>query len=133
MSIEKIRDLASRYLVLRDELDKMKAETTKLQKEFDEIRLNLLPSMLEEDGIDSARLEDIGTVYTTADLHVSVPADKKEFLFDWLRDNGAGSLITETVNASTLKAWVKERIANGRLVPEIVNVSPFTRAAIKGI
>jgi hypothetical protein len=56
-------------------------------------------------------------IYLTRSRHASVIAAQKQNFFYWLRDHGHGSLITEQVHASTLKAWVKEQTEAGREVP----------------
>lgn len=46
------------------------------------------------------------TFYTTTRIYVR-PKDK-ERLFAWLKENGYGSLVQETVNANSLSAWYRE-------------------------
>lgn len=50
--------------------------------------------------------------YLNTKLYASAKADKKIELYDALKDNGFGSLITETVNANSLAAFVREQIEN---------------------
>lgn len=102
-----------------------------INKEFDFLRITKIPSKMEEDGVDRITVAGVGRVSLTADMHVSVKADMKEKFYDWLRDNGRGSLLQESVNPSTLKAAVKGMYKSGEEIPEdMLNVSPFTRASI---
>lgn len=99
--------------------------------EYDYLRLNLIPSRFEEEGIENITIEGIGRVSLTGDMYVSVLAENRERTYEWLCDIGKESLITKTVNASTLKAAVKAMIRAGEEIPEdLIKVTPFTRASI---
>lgn len=122
--IEAMYDLQKRKESIEDDL---KA----LNKTFDFLRITKIPAKMEEDGVDRISVAGVGRVSLTADMHVSVKADMKEKFYDWLRDNGRGDLLQETVNPSTLKAAVKGMYKSGEEIPDdLLNVSPFTRASI---
>lgn len=60
----------------------------------------------------------------------------KEALFDVLRANGYGDLITETINAGSLSSFVKEQIAeNEDVLPGwldgLVNVSDTVNVGVR--
>lgn len=100
-------------------------------KEFDYLRLKLVPARFEEEGIENLKVEGIGRVSLTGDMHVSILAANRDAAYDYFRDIGKGSLITESINSSTLKAAVKAMIKGGEEVPEaLIKVTPFTRASI---
>ena len=66
------------------------------------------------------------TFYLNTRLFVSPVAGQKEAMFQALKDDGYGEIVTETVNANTLASFVKEQMAeNGDEVPawfaEVVN------------
>jgi len=99
--------------------------------EFDVLRLEVIPTACEDQGVEGMRVEGVGRLGLTADLYVSTKAGGKDDLFKWFRKNKLSDLIQEGVNSSTLKAWVKDRIKKGKPVPqELLNVTPFTRASI---
>lgn len=111
--------------------ERLEDELKLINKEFDFLRITKVPAKMEEDGVDRITVAGVGRVSLTADMHVSVKADMKEKFYEWLRDNGRGDLLQETVNASTLKAAVKGMYKNGEEIPDtLLNVSPFTRASI---
>jgi hypothetical protein len=111
--------------------ERLEDELKLINKEFDFLRITKVPAKMEEDGVDRITVAGVGRVSLTADMHVSVKADMKEKFYEWLRDNGRGDLLQETVNASTLKAAVKGMYKNGEEIPDtMLNVSPFTRASI---
>jgi hypothetical protein len=51
-----------------------------------------------------------------------------------MHDNGFEDLITEVVNASTLKAFIKEQLDMGNPVPDdtVIRYDPYTRASVVG-
>ena len=121
--------LADLMKVMREEKDEVEAQLKIINAKYDVLRLESIPNKMDEEGVERVSYEGIGRVGLTADMYVSV-ADKPG-LHEWLEDNGFGDLIQPVVNASTLKAFIKGRMKDGKEVPaEYVNVTPFTRASI---
>lgn len=133
---EKYKGLATLDIIrAMDALRTKTGELSELKKaaeaEYDYLRLQLVPNRFEEEGIESLKVEGIGRVSLTGDMYVSILAANREAAYGYFRDIGKGSLITETINSSTLKAAVKAMIGNGEEVPaDLVKVTPFTRASI---
>lgn len=116
---------------VREELDDTKSESAKLQKQWDDLRKVHIPNKLEELGLTSAKVLGVGTVSERTDAYCSVPAANKQKLYEWLEEHDHGDLIVDTVNSSTLKAFMKEQILMGHEVPDdIVNFTPYTYVAI---
>lgn len=102
-----------------------------LQKTYDWIREGKLPELMESQDLDGVKVEGIGRVHLQSDVRISIKSSEKEEAYQWLGDNGHGGLITETVNASSLKAFYKDKLKKGEEIPEeFFNTSPFTRAVI---
>lgn len=98
-------------------------------KVYDWVRTGLVPEKMDEEGLELLKIEGIGRVSLTSDINVSIINKDEEF--KWLEESGHGDLITETVNASSLKALLRRMIRDGKEVPEaIFKVIPFTRASI---
>ncbi len=107
--------------------DKLKEINARL----DVLRLELIPAEMENRGLESFKLEGVGRVSLTADLYARITAGKTDEFFQWLKDQKLGSLIKAAINPSTLKAFVKGRIKDGKEIPEgMVSVTPFQRASI---
>ena len=57
--------------------------------------------------------------YLTTKTYASANKEQKDELFDALRNEGYGSLITETINANSLSAFVKEQMSeNDDVLPD---------------
>lgn len=96
---------------------------------YDVLRMEIIPEKMDNDGVENIKFDGIGRVSLTADMFVAV--SDKSGLFEWLNEENLGDLIQPTVNSSTLKAFVKRRMADGKEVPaEFLRVTPFTRASI---
>lgn len=114
---------------LKTELDEIDEYRKALQAEYDKYRLHEIPNMMAENDDLRSITGEFGRCTLTSDLSVKVK-DKIE-LHKWLEDSGNGSLIVPTVNAQTLKAFVKEQLQRGEQLPEeILAISPFVRAVL---
>ena len=123
--------LAQSQVDVKAEIDKLKAEASMWQKRFDHLRLHRIPEKMEETGIVNVKLDGIGKLSTRGEIYASIIADKKEEAYGWLEDNGHGAMIKGTVNAGTLKAFLKEQMREGHVFPDdLFKVTPYTMAVI---
>lgn len=122
--VQAMRDVQRRKEALEEDLKNVNAE-------FDVLRFECIPERMELDQVERISYEGIGRVSLTADIRLNVLAANRGNLFTWFRKNKLSDLISEQVNPSTLKAWVKKRIVEGKPYPsELLNVTPITRASI---
>jgi len=127
-----VRNLAALQHQLADLLATADVIKKEMQKAHDFIAYSLLPETMEGEGIENMRISGVGTVYLSSDLRVSIPADHKQQAYDWLRSTNRESLIQNTVNASTLKATVKQMMRKGEEIPEgLFKITSYTVARIK--
>lgn len=115
---------------VRARKDKGEETMAKINAEYDALRIDLIPKKMEDQGLETITVKGIGRVGLTGDMYVK-QADKAK-LFTWLRKLKLGDLITEGVNASTLKAFLRKRIKEGKPIPDadVVKITPFSRASI---
>jgi len=126
-----LNDLIVAMHAIQKQKEAIEAQLKVINAEFDFLRITKIPTKMEDEGVDRISITGVGRVSLTADMHVSIKSEQKEAFYDWLRDNGRADLISETVNASTLKAAVKGMYKAGEEIPEdLLNVSPYTRASI---
>jgi len=112
-----IFELADRLKELRERKSEL-ADLTKennAQIEETEYKLSQLMASTETQSFQRA-----GTLfYLTTKTYASADKEHKDELFTALRNEGFGSLITETVNANSLSAFVKEQMSeNDDVLPE---------------
>lgn len=126
------KELADEFSALKDEKDKLKKMVNEVEAKYEALTTRVLPDKMAEDGFKNVTLEGIGRFQASQQAYCSTRAGQKQALFDWLESNGFDDLITEVVNPSTLKAFIKECQDEGRPAPpdEIVNYQPFTRVTL---
>lgn len=128
-----LTELIIRMADLQEEIEEVDNYLKDLRKQHDQLRLFDIPNTMAEHGdvrSIAGTFKQFSRCTLTSDLHVKVIADKQS-MHRWLEDGGNGALIVPTVNAGTLKAFVKEQLINGVVIPDdIINVSPFSRAVL---
>jgi len=126
-----VTELARSLRDLRKELDDAAAAKTDLQKKYDYLSIEVIPDKMSEEDIRSMNIDGVGRLESSSDIRCSVPAANKEAMQQWLIEHGHKSMMSPTINASTLKAFVKEMIKNNGEWPEdLLKVHHYSRAKI---
>jgi len=113
-------ELASQLRTLKEKEARLKDELSNTRIQIKNIKKDLVNQMINCEVQNFKHNDNI--FYLTTSIYVSDVASRREELYSTLRDNGYGSLIKETVHPQTLKAFVKELMAeNGDEVPEWLN------------
>ena len=130
-------ELANLFKNLKDKKEEADRVKSDFQKQFDLLRLSVIPDKMIEDGISSISLDGIGRIGLTTDAHVQVLKENKEHFYSWMEDNGHGSLIASYVQPSTLKSFAKDlyqRNLEGEegceLPEDLIEITPFMRASV---
>jgi len=112
--------LADELKQLRDKKDDLNAELKDVNAQIDAVDYKLSEMMAETETQNFTRA---GTMYyLTTTVHASAVSGAKDELYSALKDNGYGSLVSETVNANSLRAFVRERMEeNGDALPSWLN------------
>lgn len=76
-----------------------------------------MPARMDDEQCKTFNTDDY-RVTRTARMFASIPGDKQEAAYAWLRDNGYEALIKETVNSSALSGAAKELMERGEELPE---------------
>lgn len=76
-----------------------------------------MPARMDDEECKTFNTDDF-RVTRTARIFASIPSDKQEAAYQWLRENGLEALIKETVNSSALSGAAKEMIEKGEELPE---------------
>jgi hypothetical protein len=115
---------------LKDEKKELTDAASIFTKAIDNIELNVLPERMEDEDILTVKIDGAGRLQTKDDAWVSVLAANKPDFFEWLNENGHGSLIKNDIHAGTLKAWAKGMIKDGNELPVDVRFEAYTRAVL---
>ena len=134
MDSEKMFEMADRLRGLRDEKAELEKRIKEINGEIDDTDFRLSELMAETETQNFTRA---GMMFClTSKTRASAAAGRKDELFAALRGEGFGDLVYETVNATSLSAFVKEQIEeNGDVLPEwldgLVNVFEKTSVSLR--
>ena len=110
-------ELASQLRTLKEKEARLKDELSNTRIQIKNIKKDLVNQMINYEVQNFKHNDNI--FYLTTNIYVSDVEPQEGCLH---KDNGYGSLIKETVHPQTLKAFVKELMAeNGDEVPEWLN------------
>lgn len=126
-----VPELAITLKNLKERLEEMGVIKTEIQKAYDFLSIAILPDRMDEEGIQTLKIKDVGRLQSKTDIRCSVPAKNKEAVAEWLNEHGHGSMISETINSSTLKAFVREMMKEDKEWPkDLLKVEPYSRATV---
>ncbi len=109
MYTESMFELAERLKALRDEKNDIEVHLREVNAAIDEVDFQLASMMAES---ETQNFTHSGTMFClTTKTRASAAANRKPELYKALRQKGYGDLVYETVNANSLSAFVKERMA----------------------
>lgn len=116
---------------LRDQKDDLEERLKNVNAKIEEADTALSDMMAES---ETQNFTHAGTMFClTTKVRANARAGRKAELFAALRQNGAGDMIQETVNANTLSSFVKEQMAeNDDQVPGWLDpyVSVFEKTTV---
>lgn len=127
----KLQELARELSQLKTEKDSIEETLSAINKRIEVLARQEIPEAMDEAGVQNVKFEGIGKIYLKGDVFASIPAEARDAAYEWLEATGRGSLVKPTVNSSSLKAAVKEWIAQGEEIPEdLIRVTPYTQAVL---
>jgi len=104
---EKISDIVKEFGTIKDLFNK-----------------SLLPQTMTDHNTNTLTISEGHRATITEKVYAAVKAGQRENAYKWLKENGADSLVTETVNAQTLSAYAKSLAEENMVLPdEYFNVS----------
>jgi predicted nuclease with TOPRIM domain len=128
-----IFSLADRLQDLKQQKSQLEDEIKAVNAEIAETESKVAGLMLEEEMQNFTRNGLI--FYLSTKIYASAVADRKEELFAWLKENGYGDLVYETVNTNRLAAFVREQLEEADELPkglgELVNVYERTTVGMR--
>lgn len=129
--MNQLRTLCVQMKDLQRRKDELETQLSTVNGDLDNLRLREIPTLMESLEVKNATFEGVGRVQLASDLYASTREGKKDTAMQWLRDCGYEGMITETYNASSLKALLRRLMVEGAEIPDdIFNVTPFIRASV---
>lgn len=126
-----LRLLCEQMRAVEDRKEAIETELKAVNEELELLRKIKIPEMMAALELRNATFEGLGRVQLAEDIYASTRAGMKEEAMTWLRDLGYEDMISETYNASSLKALFRRMIKQGQPIDEkLFSVTPFTRASI---
>lgn len=128
--------LVDAMLSTRQAHQDLKDQTARMWDDLCVITRQIIPARFEADQIQNITviLPD-GTkkqLLVIPQVSVKTPADRRSDLYEWLNDHEASEIITETVNSSTLAAYVRAQMKAGEPYPsDICEVSMYDVASLR--
>ena len=126
--------MADRLQELRDEKAHLETALKETNALIEAVEQDLVAAMLTAE-LDSFKRN--GHTYSLkVETYASAKAECKEELFEALRNNDAGDLVQEQVNANSLRAYVKELKANNDdeipgWIVDYINVYEKSKIAVR--
>ena len=124
-----LKELAQAFVNWKEEHQKRKEWAAKAYHEWNYIRFKI-PELMEEMGMSTAKFNGIGRVQ----LSHQASCKQKDFnaLTEWMKKHGHEDLIKETINSSSLNAFIKAQIAAGEEIPsdDIIEFKPYTVGSV---
>lgn len=123
--------LADRLLELRQQKDNLEAELKEVNTELEKVQQDLVEQM-RLNGLDNFRRNGKLFVPVTK-TWASPKSEFKEAVFTWLKENGFGDMVKETVHSQTFNSWANEMIEQEGMLPEEIAemVSVFDKVSVQ--
>jgi hypothetical protein len=123
--------LAASLAGLKNKKDELEASLKDVNGVIRTLSEETLPRLMEDLEQDSFRVPNVGTVFLQQKVYANVKADDREKFHAWLRENGHGDIIKETVHPQTLTAFAKEQLGEGKPLPDTVSARFVPTAVIR--
>ena len=120
------------FRALRDINENMEEANKPIKELVEGIKKKYLPEAFEREEIKTLTADTGDRTTVNEKMFASIIAEKRPQAFQWLRDNGYGDIIQETVNASTLSAFAKTLLEteNKELPEEFFRVHAESQATL---
>lgn len=128
---QKMTLLGKKLFELKRERDKAKAMEAKINAEIERISTGPLIELMADADVEKFTIKGFGVIYTHDEFYCTVKKAYRQELHEWLRATGNEELITDYVQPSTLKAFIKDRMARGSTadIPEYIEARHVPTAA----
>jgi len=98
--LKTVSKLAEYQLILETKIKRAEEDLATLKEQFKQVSQTDLPEALAETGLSEIKLTDGSKISVQQFYNASVPKDKIDEAFTWLRNNNHGDLIKNTIACS---------------------------------
>jgi len=134
---KELSDQVVKLQSLEDEIEDKEKELKELKRKSELLSGEVIPTMMQEMNISTLKLADGSAVEVKPIYGASIPKDRQEGAFKWLRDNGLGDLIKNQIIVAfgrneDNKAMAYATLAQGQGYEPIqkLKVEPMTLKAL---
>ena len=134
--LKQVAALVRQQLILEQRVEDLTAELKKAQLDLAHVSGEALPAALAEHGLTELKMADGSKVTVATVISANISKERSEAAHQWLRDNGFGDLIKNTVSVTFGKGedekaveLVKELDSEGFNVDQKEAVHPSTLKA----
>ena len=129
-------ELVAAMMLAQERHNDLKKQTSEAWDDVCVIARQIIPERMDADQIQNITviLPDGSKkqLLVIDQVSVKTPPENKAALWEWLREHDAAEIITETVNSSTLAAFVRQQMRAGDEYPvEICEVSSYATASLR--
>ena len=97
---KKLSDQVVKLQGLEGRASSKRARVKRLKRKVELVSAEVIPTMMQEMNISTLKLADGTSVEVKPVYGASIPADKREEAYKWLRENGLGDLIKNEVTVA---------------------------------
>ena len=121
---------ADRLVTLRDRKKELEDELKEVNAEIAGTEEQLVSAMIEEEMQNFTR--NGRQFILTNRTYANAKAGMMPAVCEWMKDNGLGDMVKESIHPKTLQAWVKEQIEEAGALPEELSelVNVYERSGI---
>jgi predicted nuclease with TOPRIM domain len=95
--LDKVSRLANEAARLQEDVDRTEEEAKHFKKALYKVTDELLPAAMEELDIEKLTLNDGSEISVKPIYAASIPKDRRDEAYDWLREHGDGDIIKNNV------------------------------------
>ena len=139
-AVNEAKELSDQVIKLRsleDEIAEQEKKIKELKRKSELLSGEVIPTMMQEMNISTLKLADGSAVEVKPIYGASIPKDKQEGAFKWLRENGLGDLIKNQIIVAfgrneDNKAMAYATLAQGKGYEPVqkLKVEPMTLKAL---
>lgn len=96
--LQKVANFVRQQLALENRVAELEEELKRTKRDLDTVSGEVLPAALQEFGLTELTMSDGSKVSVQSVISASISKERQSDAHDWLRENGHGDLIKNTVS-----------------------------------